>query len=189
MIKKSPLTQIKPEQIKFDNIIIWRHAEAEQADFELGEKDDARQLTNKGQSQAKRMARWLTQHLPDETHLICSPAVRALQTAQALSHQIQLQDGLKPSANLADVLAVLTQLQYEKNPPKNVLIVGHQPWLGQLVAYLFEQSSIEHTIRENNTSIKKGAVWWLRLDSHINHSTTDRRYKLLTLQTPSLLRN
>ena len=178
----------KFEQVKFDNIIVWRHAEAEQADFELGEKDDARQLTPKGQSQAKRMARWLKQHLPDETQLICSPAVRALQTAKALNDKIQLQEALKPGASLADVLIVLTQIQQQKNPPKNVLIVGHQPWIGQLVSYLFEQSETSaDQIRANNTSMKKGAVWWLRLDSNDNYLTTQRRYKLFTLQTPSLL--
>jgi phosphohistidine phosphatase len=192
MTKKLALTKLshtKFEQVKFDNIIVWRHAEAEQADFELGEKDDARQLTPKGQSQAKRMARWLKQHLPDETLLICSPALRALQTAEALDGKIQLEEALKPGASLADVLVVLTQIQQQKNPPKNVLIVGHQPWIGQLVAYLFEQSetSAGQMIRENNTSMKKGAVWWLRLDSNDNDLTTQRRYKLFTLQTPSLL--
>ncbi|WP_020166392.1 MULTISPECIES: phosphohistidine phosphatase SixA [Methylotenera] len=192
MTEKLALTKVshtKFEQIKFDNIIVWRHAEAEPADFELGENDDARQLTHKGQSQAKRMARWLKQHLPDETRMICSPAVRALQTAEALDDKIQLHDALKPSASLADVLAVLIQLQHQKNPPKNVLIVGHQPWMGQLVSYLFEQAeaSAGRANRENNTSIKKGAVWWLRLHSNDNHLTTNRRYKLFTLQTPSLL--
>ena len=191
MTKKLALTTVshtKFEQLKFDNIIVWRHAEAEQADFELGEKDDARQLTPKGQTQAKRMARWLKQHLPDETLLISSPALRALQTAEALNDKIQLQEALKPGASLADVLVVLTQIQQQKNPPKNVLIVGHQPWIGQLVSYLFEQSETSaDQIRANNTSMKKGAVWWLRLDSNVNYLTTKRRYKLFTLQTPSLL--
>ncbi|MES2500398.1 MAG: histidine phosphatase family protein [Pseudomonadota bacterium] len=185
---------------QFDNIIVWRHAEAEIANFELGEDDEVRQLTHKGHEHAKRMARWLKKHLPQDTILICSPALRALQTAEALDYKIQLQDSLKPSASLADVLAVLMRIQNQlnqqskKDQQKNVLIVGHQPWIGQLVAYLVEQSTNESRKinHENNTSIKKGAVWWLRLHSvktatvasqqHVN-----QQYKLFTLQTPSLL--
>lgn len=188
MIKKLP-------KLQFDNIIVWRHAEAEIANFDLGENDEVRQLTHKGHGHAKRMARWLKKHLPDDTILICSPALRALQTAEVLDYKIQLQDGLKPSASLADVLAVLVRVQNQlnqqspKKQQKNVLIVGHQPWMGQLVSYLFEHDAdnMQQLNRENNVSIKKGAVWWLRLHSTENTITAHPQYKLFTLQTPSLL--
>ena len=186
--------------LKFDNIIVWRHAEAEQADFELGEQDNARQLTVKGQTQANRMAKWLKQHLPKDTVLICSPAARALQTAEALNYKIQLHDGLKPSASLVDVLNVLTEFTQQKN----IIIVGHQPWLGQLVAYLFEQLSCD-VADMKSLSIKKGAVWWLRRrlsETTLNQTLAFNQtltlnqalvlnqkpaYKLLSIQTPSLL--
>lgn len=165
----------------FDNIILWRHAEAEQADFELGEQDNARQLTPKGNLQAKRMGRWLKQHLPKNTILLCSPAVRAVQTAEALHYKIQLDNALKPSAVLVDVLNVLAQHQQDKN----MLIVGHQPWLGELLAYLFKQSAAD-IANMQSISVKKGAVWWLRRHSSETSSQQDF-YKLYTLQTPSLL--
>ncbi len=200
MIKKVPTLQ-------FDNIIIWRHAEAEIAQVDpskndsgkndLGENDAVRELTHKGRGQAKRMAHWLKKHLPDATMLICSPALRALQTAEALDYKIQLQDALKPEASLTEVLSALAKVQNQqatKKPQQNILIVGHQPWMGQLVAYLLDSSLLnssaddaEKLKRENNTSIKKGAVWWLRLDSADDHLTTNRVYKLLTVQIPSLL--
>lgn len=188
MTKKLP-------KLQFDNIIVWRHAEAEVANFDLDEKDEVRQLTHKGKEHAKRMSRWLKKHLPDDTILICSPALRALQTAEVLDYKIQLQDGLKPSANLADVLAVLVKIQNQlsqknpKNQQKNVLIVGHQPWMGQLVSYLFEHGAdnVQKLDRENNISIKKGAVWWMRLHSTDNTTIDHQPYKLLTVQTPSLL--
>ncbi len=188
MTKKLP-------KLQFDNIIVWRHAEAEIANFDLGENDEVRQLTHKGHGHAKRMARWLKKYLPEDTILICSPALRALRTAEALGYKIQLQDGLKPSASLADVLAVLVRVQNQlnqqnpKKQQKNVLIVGHQPWMGQLVSYLFENgaNSVQKINRENNISIKKGAVWWLRLHSVENTIISHQQYKLLTLQTPSLL--
>ncbi len=168
-------------QAKFDNIILWRHAEAEQADFELGEQDNARQITVKGKRQAKRMAQWLKQHLPKNTLLACSPALRAVQTADALQYKMQLDSALLPSANLFDVLNALKQYQEHKN----ILIVGHQPWLGELAAYLFEQNA-NNIANVQSMSIKKGAVWWLR--RHVTQDLSQQaNYKLYTLQTPSLL--
>ena len=64
------------------NIILWRHAEAMDA---LDSDDMARPLTNKGQRQAKRIAYWLKQHLPEDTLMLSSAALRAFQTAQALN--------------------------------------------------------------------------------------------------------
>lgn len=166
----------------FDNIIIWRHAEAEQADFELGEQDNERQLTIKGRHQAKRMARWLKEHLPKNTVLVCSPAVRAVQTAEALNYKIQLNNALKPSASLIDVLHELTQYQQQKN----ILIVGHQPWLGELIAYLFEQTVVDIADIQS-LSVKKGAVWWLRRQDSQKTSALHAGYTLRAMQIPSLL--
>ena len=165
----------------FDNIILWRHAQAETADFELGEQDNARQLTAKGNVQAKRMGRWLKEHLPKNTVLLCSPAVRAVQTAEELHYKIQLEPALLPGATLNQVLNALTPYQQQKN----LLIVGHQPWLGELLAYLFEQSAVD-VANVQSISVKKGAVWWLRLNSS-DASSQQGFYKLYTLQTPSLL--
>jgi phosphohistidine phosphatase len=122
--------------------------------------------------------------------VVCSPAIRALQTAEALSYKIQTIDSFKPSATLTDVLQALSEL----NTYEHILIVGHQPWLGQLVSFLFEQTANEDIAttlnsppKYNNTSIKKGAVWWLRLRSNETSSTPNLHYKLFTIQTPSLL--
>lgn len=164
----------------FDHIIIWRHAEAEPADFELGEQDNARQLTPKGQQQAKRMARWLKVHLPKHTVLVSSPALRAVQTADALNYKMQLDSALLPNASLAEVLNALAQYQQHKS----IVVVGHQPWLGQLTAYLFAQA-VSDSADIQPVSIKKGAVWWLRRYSA--DASQPAYYKLYTLQTPSLL--
>ncbi|HSO07654.1 MAG TPA: histidine phosphatase family protein, partial [Pelomicrobium sp.] len=61
------------------DLILWRHAEAED-----GVPDLARKLTPKGVKQAKRIAKWLRPRLPADTRVIVSPARRALQTAEAL---------------------------------------------------------------------------------------------------------
>ena len=54
------------------DLILWRHAEAEE-----GGPDLERKLTPKGRKQAKRVAAWLLQRLPSRFALLSSPAVRA----------------------------------------------------------------------------------------------------------------
>lgn len=158
------------------NIIIWRHAEAHPAVAQGENQDLARMLTPKGKQQAKRMANWLNQRLPKDTLLLSSPAMRAFQTAQALKGEVKVVEALKPSANLQQVLAVLTSLEA---PVQNVLLVGHQPWLWQLVAHLTSFTAQE-------ISIKKGAVWWLRLtNGEIEVNAT--HYNIVAVQSPSLL--
>ena len=43
-------------------LILWRHAEAEDGDGTL--PDGKRRLTARGEKQARKVARWLQQHLP-----------------------------------------------------------------------------------------------------------------------------
>jgi phosphohistidine phosphatase len=166
----------KKASVAFKNIIIWRHAEAHPA-LALGENQDlARMLTPKGKQQAKRMANWLSQRLPKDILLLSSPAMRAFQTTQALKREVKVVEALKPSANLQQVLAVLAGLE---TTSQNVLLVGHQPWLWQLVAHLTSFTAQE-------ISIKKGAVWWLRLSAD-ELDANAMRYNITAVQTPGLL--
>jgi phosphohistidine phosphatase len=163
------------------NLILWRHAEAELADIALSVGEDmARKLTSKGQRQAKLMARWLQEQLPKNLMLLSSPAVRAFQTAETLKHNINVHPALKPGATIQEVLTALANIE---SHPQNVLIVGHQPWLGALAGYLTGSAEI---------NIKKGAIWWLR-QSLINPSAANSKlaqasFSILTVQTPSLMR-
>lgn len=158
------------------NLILWRHADAEMANIAIGvDGDMARELTIKGKQQAKVMAHWLQAHLPKNLLLLSSPAVRAFETAEALKYNINLHQALKPCAALRDVLSVLENI---KSPTQNLLIVGHQPWLGLLVAHLTGGADMH---------IKKGAIWWLRLSSS-NPASIKASYDVYTVQTPSLMR-
>jgi len=44
--------------IIFNNILLWRHAEAMSAEDQSSQNDMARELTKKEQRQAKQIARW-----------------------------------------------------------------------------------------------------------------------------------
>ena len=63
------------------DLILWRHAEAEDA---RGNDDLGRALTARGRAQAERMAMWLRTRLPATTRILASPALRCQQTVAAL---------------------------------------------------------------------------------------------------------
>ncbi|MFZ4286489.1 SixA phosphatase family protein [Variovorax sp. HJSM1_2] len=131
------------------DLILWRHAEAEEP---AGEVDDlGRNLTPRGVKQAARMAVWLDRQLPDSVRIFASPARRTHETVQALGRKFRLRPELAPGCSVAQLLEV-AQWPHGKG---QVMIVGHQPVLGQTVAQILGLAQPE-------LSIKKGAVWWLR---------------------------
>ena len=127
------------------DLILWRHAEAEP-----GEPDMSRRLTAKGLKQAERMGEWLDQRLPDGTRIIASPADRAQQTALALKRKFKTVVEIGPGASVADVLK--TAGWPEARDP--VLVVGHQPTLGAVAAFLLSG-------HQADWAMKKAAVCWL----------------------------
>ncbi len=127
------------------DLILWRHADAED-----GIPDDGRKLTAKGEKQARRVAKWLAQHLPDDTRVLVSPAKRAQQTAKALSKDFET----CPEAGTATVPAALLKAAGWPDRDGTVLVVGHQPVIGQTVAILLTGEAREW-------AFKKGAIWWL----------------------------
>ena len=173
-----------------EHIILWRHAEAEELfdGNDMLQRDMQRALTQKGQRQAADMAKWLKPQLPKASILQCSPALRAFQTAEAIqdvgkSCKININQALRPDASLNMVLANIAQF----NSCKCLVLVGHQPWLGQLAAHLLGISMTEHA---KDLPIKKGAIWWLRLDKTLDKAREEAvsaRYIMHTVQTPSLL--
>jgi phosphohistidine phosphatase len=156
------------------DLILWRHAEAE----DLEETDDgggsdlSRRLTHKGERQASRMAAWLDRQLPDGVKIYSSPAVRTEQTVIALGRKYRVRDEIRPDGSVDELLG-LAQWPEGRQP---VLIVGHQPTLGRTVARLLR-------LQEEECSIRKGAVWWLRQRERQGVLQT----VILTVQTPELL--
>lgn len=127
------------------DLILWRHAEAED-----GIPDQGRKLTSKGEKQAELMAAWLRARLPKETRVIVSPAKRTQQTALALKGSFET---VKEIGVGASVPALLEAAGWP-DAKGAVLVVGHQPTLGQVAALLLAGE-------EASWSVKKGGVWWL----------------------------
>ena len=134
------------------DLILWRHAEAEE-----GVPDMARKLTEKGLDQAKRMSDWLKPKLPENTLVIASPACRTQQTAMALTSDFTTRDEIGPSASVSSILTVANW----PNVQGAVVIVGHQPTLGEVASYLIP-------VIPPGLSVKKGSVWWIRYQKKEN---------------------
>jgi phosphohistidine phosphatase len=130
------------------NLILWRHAEAED-----GTNDMKRALTKRGLKQATQTAAWLHANLPKGARILVSPAVRAQQTAQALTLDFQTIDAIAPGESVADLLAAVDWPQ-GGGESGTVLVVGHQPTFGATAALLLSGA-------EAPWSIKKSAAWWL----------------------------
>jgi len=126
------------------DLILWRHAEAEPA--KDGEPDEARHLTGKGLKQAAKVGEWLDHQLPDNCRIISSPAVRCVQTVEALRRKFKTDPALATDSDAERI--VETSGWPDRREP--VLIVGHQPLLGQVAALIIAGEKQDWTIRKSN---------------------------------------
>ena len=152
------------------DLIMWRHAEAVEAP--LGGDDMVRHLTGRGEEQAARMGAWLDRQLPDSARIWVSPARRTEQTVHALGRKYKISPSIAPDGSVESLLE-LVQWPLAKGC---VLVVGHQPVLGQTIARLMGLNASECVV-------KKGAVWWLRYRQRPEGDST----VVVTVQTPELL--
>ena len=152
------------------DLILWRHAEAQ--DPMDGQDDMARALTHRGEKQAARMAEWLDRQLPEGARILVSPARRTEQTALALERKYKIRPELAPNGTVEQLLEV-AQWPHGK---ATVLLVGHQPTLGQTISRLLGLNASE-------CAVKRGAVWWLRNRERGALSQT----VVVTVQSPEVL--
>ena len=145
--QQSPATMPPlPEEETCMDLLLWRHAEAED-----GFPDLKRKLTARGEKQAAQMAEWLKKHAPKNLRILVSPAVRCQQTAKALGLPFETEKRLGTDGDAAHLLTAVGWP--DGQGASAVLVVGHQPTLGKTAALLLAGT-------EDNWPIKKGAVWW-----------------------------
>jgi phosphohistidine phosphatase len=148
-------------------LILWRHAEAAP-----GEPDASRPLTEHGREQAELMARWLAPRLPRDLRMLVSPARRAQETARALGRSFETVEALAPGTDAATLIGAAGWPDAERP----VLVVGHQPTLGEAASRL--QGG-----RRSAAAIAVGALWWLRARSRKGRSEAE----LLLAIAPEIL--
>lgn len=146
------------------DLILWRHADAED-----GVPDASRKLTVKGEKQAQLMGQWLKSNLPDKFRVLASPTTRTQQTARALSKSFETVKSIGPGADATSVLLAAGW----PNAKGAVVVVGHQPTLGRVSAFLL--SGVEA-----DWNMKKGSVWWFSKRKRQDETQTVLRVMMTT---------
>ncbi|MEO6118821.1 MAG: histidine phosphatase family protein [Methylotenera sp.] len=135
------------------NLILWRHAEAEAQSTSGADIDRA--LTKRGHKDAAIMAKWLSQHLPADAEILCSPALRCLQTVDELKSLNNFEVKVADFLSVDHSVEIIAKQVTNNDVNKTILIIGHQPNLGLLIGKLLG-------MHDRACVVKKGAVWWLR---------------------------
>jgi len=139
-------------------VYIMRHAEAVDGSSTL--QDEWRYLTEKGRSAAEKMSSSIAGIGPKPRLTITSPLTRAVQTAEIMAEKACRKNVVIASELLlpgADINAVVAHLQ-GCGEAKRVMLVGHEPQLGLLVAALLR-------CENKSAPLKKGACVALELDT------------------------
>jgi phosphohistidine phosphatase len=118
-------------------LYVVRHAKARNT--EVGAKDIDRELSSEGLQQASRLGAYLYKKNADIDAIVCSSAVRAVQTAELVADQINF-DISKTIINSdlyeASVRIIENIILDLNNDRKIVVLVGHNPVLTYFVEHL-----------------------------------------------------
>lgn len=129
-------------------LLLWRHAEAVDAEGDM--LDLERPLTKHGRKQAKRIAAWLKDRLPDDCRILVSPALRTRETVEPLGRAHEIEPAIAPGASTRSLLRAAGW----PDQGGAVLLVGHQPTLGEAAGQVLGGKG-------PGLSVRKGAVWWI----------------------------
>jgi phosphohistidine phosphatase len=121
------------------NLFILRHGLAVERDEFDYASDADRPLTPKGRKQLRAIAAALRKLEPHFDVILSSPLVRARETAEIIAaelksrNRLSLADELKPGT---DAKRLLHKIARQKPAAENVLLVGHEPDLSELISLL-----------------------------------------------------
>jgi phosphohistidine phosphatase len=125
--------------LHFMMIYLMRHGLAVEPGSPGFRTDADRALTHKGRRQLRKIAGVMAEMELEFDLILSSPFVRARQTAEIVARALKLKKNLKFSNALAvdgDPALLLRQLERMKPMPENLLLVGHEPGLSQLMSIL-----------------------------------------------------
>jgi len=121
------------------NIYLLRHGIAVEPGTTGYESDSERPLTAKGKNRLRAAARAMEELGLSFDLILSSPLLRAKQTAEIIAGHLKLRKKLAFSDHLAPAgnpRLLIQQLNQSRPEPENVLLVGHEPYLGKLMALL-----------------------------------------------------
>jgi phosphohistidine phosphatase len=121
----------------YSELFILRHSKSDWRDSALSDHDRA--LNGRGKHDAEQLARWLKTNSLRPDKVICSTALRARQTLQPIIEHLDLEASdiqYEERLYLASLKNLLQVIQAGKPEQGSLMIVGHNPGLDELVAYL-----------------------------------------------------
>ena len=141
-------------------IFVMRHAKS---DWSEGLRDFDRPLAPRGIRDAKLISSWLAQTIESSLTLLYSPAKRAAETADfivtALGPQSAIAEERLYLAELDRLLRIIADY------PDDVMLIGHNPGLEDLVRYLVP--NIDRAI-DRNKLLPTAAIYGIRIGAKIS---------------------
>jgi phosphohistidine phosphatase len=126
------------------NLYILRHGLAVERGTPGYEKDRDRPLTAKGRRRLRQIAKAMRKLELSFDLVLSSPYPRSRQTADIVATTFKARKKLKLSGDLApdgNPQALIEFLKSLQPAPENVLLVGHEPYLGRLISTLVAGNS------------------------------------------------
>ncbi len=133
-------------------LFVIRHAIAE--DGAPGQDDATRELTEDGEKQLKKVVKGMKRLELAFERILTSPWTRAARTAELLEPLCKTEPvttSLLCAPPRSELLAQIAELG------ENTAVVGHEPWLSELVAWL----AFGDTRHGEAFALKKAGVFWL----------------------------
>lgn len=118
-------------------LLLLRHAKSDRDQPVV--EDFARPLNVRGREAAARIGAWMKEHHLQPEWVICSPSVRTRETLTLLRQHLAIPETLidfDDRVYLADVTTLLGVLARCPEDMNNVLLVGHNPGIEQLLVHL-----------------------------------------------------
>ncbi len=123
-----------------------------------GSDDAGRALTAKGRRRWKRSVRGLANMGLTLDRIVHSPWLRAVETADVLAAILDGETEVDAGLTRAPTAALLESLQLRTAKSSHVALVGHEPHLSELAAWLLFGAPDAAA----RFALKKGGVLWLR---------------------------
>ncbi len=140
-------------------LYLVQHAEAKEK-----EEDPSRPLSEKGLKDVEKMANFLKGKIK-VAKILHSGKLRAKQTAERLNESIQSSEGIKEVDDLAPLDDPRIWEKKLRDEEKDVMIVGHLPYLGKLAGLLLvndQNRTIINFKMGGIVCLEKNADWSLQ---------------------------
>jgi phosphohistidine phosphatase len=144
------------------NLYILRHGLAVEPEASEYSKDSERPLTPKGERKLWKIAQALEEQKIAFDWILSSPYVRARQTAEIVAEALNIHKKLEISETLTpagSTKKLIEMINRREPPPEDVLLVGHEPYLSQLISLLIAGNN------EIRVTMKKGGLCKLSTES------------------------